>query len=301
MENPLYSVIIPTYNRAGVIGRCLKSVVDQTYNNWEAIVIDNFSEDNTEEIVKSIDDERIHYFKNHNYGVISVSRNFGLDRARGDWVCFLDSDDAWMPEKLESLLPYLDQYDLIYHGYKSNEKKRYPWQKNGTLFYTIKEPTAAYMLQRGDAIHPSSSAVRRSFIGKTRFSEEKELFAIEDYDFFLQLLDKSPRLLHLKKYLSFYDVSTGVSHNSEAHRKRSKVLYAKWKPKLTHEEYRNVLCKYMEMVAGDFYTNNPPKARHYYRMMAKSTVPEVRYQAKGYVIKSYLWQFLKPFQNNREQ
>ena len=295
MENVLFSIVIPTYNRAELLRRCLESVEAQTYKNWEAIVVDNFSEDNTEEVVKSFNDPRIIFVKNHNYGVIAVSRNKALDLAKGDWVAFLDSDDCWYPNKLEAMVPHLNDYDLIYHGYKSNEKKRYHWQKNGTLFYTIKEPTAAYMLQRGDAIHPSSSAVRRSFIGKTRFSEEKELFAIEDYDFFLQLLDKSPRLLHLKKYLSFYDVSTGVSHNSEAHRKRSKVLYAKWKPKLTHEEYRNVLCKYMEMVAGDFYTNNPPKARHYYRMMAKSTVPEVRHQAKGYVIKSYLWQILKTF------
>lgn len=253
-------------------------------------MIDNFSEDDTEEIVKGFCDERIHYFKNHNYGVISVSRNYGLDRARGKWVCFLDSDDAWMPEKLETLLPYLEQYDLIYHGYKSNEKKRYPWQKNGTLFYTIKEPTAAYMLQRGDAIHPSSSVVRRSFIGETRFSEEKALFAIEDYDFFLQLLDKSPRLLHLKKYLSFYDVSTGVSHNSEAHRRRSKVLYYKWQPMLTLEECRNVICIYIGMLAGDYYTTNPSRARHYYRMMAESTIPEIKRKAMGYVIKTYLWE-----------
>lgn len=293
MENPLFSVIIPTYNRAGVISRCLKSVINQTYSNWEAIVIDNFSDDNTEEIVQGFGDNRIHYYKNHNYGVISVSRNFGLDRAQGNWVCFLDSDDAWMPEKLEALLPYLEQFDLIYHGYKSNGKKRYPWQKNGSLFYTIKEATVAYMLQRGDAIHPSSSAVRRSFIGETRFSEEKALFAIEDYDFFLQLLDKGPRLLHLKKYLSFYDVSTGVSHNSEAHRRRSKVLYAKWKSKLTQEEYRNVLCIYMGMLAGDFYTTNPCKARHYYRVMAESTVPEIKSKAIGYVLKTYLWQILR--------
>lgn len=261
-------------------------------------MIDNYSEDNTEEIVKGFGDKRIHYFKNHNYGVISVSRNFGLDRAKGEWVCFLDSDDAWAPEKLSVLLPYLDKYDLIYHGYISNEIKRYPWQKNGTLFYTIKEATPAYMLQRGDAIHPSSSAVRRSFMGDTRLSEEKDLFAIEDYDFFLQLLEKSPRLLHLKKYLSFYDVSTGVSHNSEAHRKRSKVLYAKWQPKLTREEYRNVLCKYMEMIAGDFYTTEPAKARHYYRIMAKSTVPEIKRQAQGYILKTYLWDVIYSFRKH---
>ena len=67
MENPLFTVVIPTYNREKLIGRCLKSVIEQTYTNWEAIVIDNYSEDKTEEVVASFKDDRIRFYKNHNY------------------------------------------------------------------------------------------------------------------------------------------------------------------------------------------------------------------------------------------
>ena len=110
MVRPLFSIIIPTYNRANEIGRCLSSVVGQTYRHWEAIIIDNYSEDNTEDIVKGFNDDRIKYFKNYNYGIISVSRNFGLDRAKGDWICFLDSDDSWKLDKLEQLLRHTNIY-----------------------------------------------------------------------------------------------------------------------------------------------------------------------------------------------
>ena len=75
MNKPFFSIVIPTYNRATLIRRCLDSVIVQTYTNWEAIIVDNFSEDNTEEIVLSYKDDRIKFIKNHNYGVISVSRN----------------------------------------------------------------------------------------------------------------------------------------------------------------------------------------------------------------------------------
>ena len=132
MDKPLFSIVIPTYNRAKLLERCLKSVISQTYTNWEAIIVDNYSEDNTEEIVKSFADSRIRYIKNHNFGVIAISRNKAIDMAHGDWICFLDSDDIWYKEKLESLLPYINDYDIIYHGYKLNTSiKRFNQYTNG--------------------------------------------------------------------------------------------------------------------------------------------------------------------------
>ena len=107
MNNPLFSIVIPTYNRGNLIGRCIDSIIAQTYTNWEAIIVDNYSDDNTEEVVLSYKDDRIRFIKNHNYGVIAVSRNKALDMAKGDWICFLDSDDAWFPNKLQEIKNYL--------------------------------------------------------------------------------------------------------------------------------------------------------------------------------------------------
>lgn len=199
----LFSIVIPTYNRANLIKRCIESVINQTYQNWEAIIVDNYSEDNTEEIVSSFNDERIRFYKNHNYGVISVSRNFALDNSNGHWICFLDSDDSWASDKLEQILPYLNHFDIVYHGYVSNMSGMKLFGKSKRLFYTVKEPTVSYVLQRGDPFNPTCTAVLKSFIGDVRFSEDRALYAIEDYDFFLQLLMKNPRVKHLKKYLAF--------------------------------------------------------------------------------------------------
>lgn len=265
MVRPFFSIIIPTYNRANEICRCLSSVVGQTYKQWEAIVIDNYSEDNTEDIVKSFNDDRIKYFKNHNYGIISVSRNFGLDRAKGDWICFLDSDDSWKLDKLEQLLPYLDNYDLIYHGFIKNGGSKLPWSRDKILFYTVKESNISYVLQRSDPFATSCSAVSKSFLKSTRFSEEKELFAIEDYDFFLQLLKRSPRIKHLKKCLAYYDVTTGISHNEFVQLHRNRVLINKYKETLSKADCRNVLKLYMYMRGLVYLDKDKIKARKYFR------------------------------------
>lgn len=292
-EDLLFSIVIPTYNRSNLIGRCLQSIVNQTYKNWEAIVVDNFSEDDTEEVVSSFKDERIHYYKNHNYGVISVSRNYALDRAKGQWVCFLDSDDWWTSDKLEQLLPYITKFDLIYHGYKTDTDSSWGIKRTKLLFYTVNEPTVAYVLQRSDPFNPSCSAISMDFIGKTRFSEEENLFAIEDYDFFLQLLQKNPRIKHLKKYLTFYDTTTGVSHDQTKHLDRSRLIYAKYKSQLTTKEFRNVLKLYMLMRGVKYFDIDLKKSRYYLKIAATSDVSEVRFRAYKWIFMTYLFQLLK--------
>ncbi len=94
--NPLVSIIIPTYNRAHLIGETLQSVLDQTYQNWECIVVDDLSTDNTDEVLKSWTekDNRFKYFKRHREPKgAPTCRNIGLDKAEGEYVMFLDSDD----------------------------------------------------------------------------------------------------------------------------------------------------------------------------------------------------------------
>ncbi|MFZ8802021.1 MAG: glycosyltransferase family 2 protein [Candidatus Calescibacterium sp.] len=98
---PLVSCIIPTYNRAHIVGRAIRSVLNQTYKNIEVIVVDDGSQDNTQEVVLSIKDERIRYIRLHrNFGA-AFARNIGIANARGEFVAFLDSDDYFLPEKIE--------------------------------------------------------------------------------------------------------------------------------------------------------------------------------------------------------
>ena len=285
MNDVLFSIVIPTYNRADLIGRCLQSIVNQTYKNWEAIIVDNFSEDDTEEIVNSFNDTRIYYYKNHNYGVISVSRNFAIDRAKGKWICFLDSDDSWTSDKLEQLIPYVNKYDIIYHGFQTNSKRTVFGGYNKVMFYTIKESSVAYVLKRSDPINPSCAAVSISFLGNTRFNESEELFAIEDYDFFLQLLLKNPRIYHLKKYLTYYDTTTGVSHNSAKQLDRNRIIIAKYQPYLSKKDFREVLKYYMYLRGLNYLGNNKKKARKYFGIACYSKAWFVRKRAfVGYIL-----------------
>lgn len=271
MKDPKFSIIIPTYNRANLLKRCLESVKAQTFTDWEAIVVDNFSEDNTEQVVNDLNDNRIIYIKNHNYGVISVSRNKGLDIAQGEYVCFLDSDDCWLPQKLECLLPYIADYDLIYHNLKFNIPNPKPFQRRTMRFYDIKESTVAYVLQRGDPLSPSCSCISRATIGDTRFSEEKNLIAAEDYDFFLQIIHKNIRIKYLKKYLTLYDVS-GCSHDGNGP-KRDSLILEKWGIYLNEAEKKEANLQYFRRVADTKRSNGEYReARQYYYKLLGSKI-----------------------------
>ena len=101
MANDLVSVVVPTYNRAYCVGRAIESVRAQSHSNWELLLIDDGSTDNTEQLIASQygSDPRIRYIRQDNAGV-STARNTGIANARGDFIAFLDSDDAWKPWKL---------------------------------------------------------------------------------------------------------------------------------------------------------------------------------------------------------
>ena len=98
-----FSVIIPTYNMAGFLFYSIKSVLRQNYKNFEIIVIDNCSQDNTKKVVKNFRNKKIRIFQIKNNGVIGKSRNLGIKKARGNWVAFLDADDQWFKNRLTVL------------------------------------------------------------------------------------------------------------------------------------------------------------------------------------------------------
>jgi glycosyltransferase involved in cell wall biosynthesis len=108
IKNPTVSVIIPTYNRANLIEKAIGSVLNQTYQDFEIIVIDDGSTDNTREIIRSFKDKRVKYVKKYkkNKGS-SVARNIGIKIARGKYFALLDSDDEWLPEKLDKQIKIL--------------------------------------------------------------------------------------------------------------------------------------------------------------------------------------------------
>ncbi len=104
------SVVIPAYNRAHTITKTIQSALSQTYPVSEIIVVDDGSSDNTEQVVKAIDDDRIRYFRLDKNRGASGARNHGVAQARYEMIAFLDSDDTWRPDKLEKQIAYLDSH-----------------------------------------------------------------------------------------------------------------------------------------------------------------------------------------------
>jgi len=116
----LVSVIIPTYNRAGTILKSVKSVLEQTYQNIEIIIVDDGSSDNTEDIINKLNSKKIRYVKHSKNMGAGAARNTGIKAARGKYISFQDSDDEWLPEKLEKQIEVIAglpiEFGVVYCG-----------------------------------------------------------------------------------------------------------------------------------------------------------------------------------------
>jgi len=206
MHKPLVSIVIPSYNHGDYIGRALDSIISQTYDNWEVIIIDNQSTDNTDDIIASFNDKRIACIKINNYGVIAKSRNLGISEAKGEWIAFLDSDDWWFKDKITKCLHLAgDDYDIIYHKlliFTNNQKKK----KNKTLrSRQVKKPIYLDLLLNGNPLATSSVMVKKELIRSIGgMLENPNLAGSEDFNTWLRLSEKTDRYLFVNEVLGSY-------------------------------------------------------------------------------------------------
>lgn len=125
----LVSIIMPSYNTGKFIEETIESVLSQTYTDWELIIVDDCSTDNTDEVVAQyLSDTRIRYIKNEKNSGAAVSRNRALKEAKGKWIAFLDSDDLWLPEKLEKQIEFMKSngYAFSYTRYSEIDESSKP-------------------------------------------------------------------------------------------------------------------------------------------------------------------------------
>ena len=218
---PLISVVIPTYNRAHYLGRAIKSVIDQTYSNWEIIVVDNHSVDNTDTLVDSFREPRLKLLKIHNQGVIAASRNKGVNAAKGSYIAFLDSDDWWLPTKVSNSIEALENgADVVYHKMLVNNKNiNVNINKYGKKVLKTKElfsPVYEDLLFNGNLIANSSVVVRKSLLEDIGgISEDQDLITAEDYDLWLRISKKSEKFKFINKCLGWYQVGDNNTSNAE--------------------------------------------------------------------------------------
>jgi len=212
---PLVSIIIPTYNRASDLERALASVVAQTYDRWEVLVVDNHSTDGTDRVVGQFNNPQIAIYQRpkiyigstpHNDRVIAASRNVGLRHARGEYVALLDSDDWWAPRKLEQSVAALDAgADLVYHALSVVTKTRQRLVRRRTRTRDLKSPIFEDLLVNGNAIDNSSVMVRRGLLEQIGgFSEDPSLISVEDYDAWLRIARMTERFVRIRRTLGYY-------------------------------------------------------------------------------------------------
>jgi glycosyltransferase involved in cell wall biosynthesis len=209
---PLVSVVIPTYNHARFIGRALQSVLNQTYTNWEAIVIDNHSTDNTDEVLANFTDPRISNIKIHNNGVIAASRNAGIRVAKGEWVAFLDSDDWWTADKLQVCFESINNgnVDLVYHDLEIVRDTPAMFKRKKTKSRQVKKPVLKDLLLKGNTIATSSVVVRKRLLEQIGgMDEDVQMIAAEDYNAWLRIARITDNFIYTSRCLGFYFFHVG--------------------------------------------------------------------------------------------
>ena len=186
--NQRVSITIPTYNRAHLLGRAIQSVLDQTYQDFEIIVVDDGSTDRAEEVVKSFDDERVRYIRHEVNKGCAAARNTGIKAARCEYIAFQDSDDEWLPDKLEKQMKVFEKVSpkvgVVYTGFWriKNDKKTYipsskVSQKEGDIHKT---------LLKGNFVSPPAVVVKRECFKRAGMFDE-ELSPLEDWELWIRI------------------------------------------------------------------------------------------------------------------
>jgi glycosyltransferase involved in cell wall biosynthesis len=200
-ETPFFSIIIPTYNRADKLDIPIKSILNQQFKNWELIIIDDGSTDETNALIQTYSSHNIHYFYQQHQGR-STARNLGISKARGNYICFQDSDDEYLPNHLQTLYEAIlknDTYKVFRTGMLIYE--------NGKL--SKKSSTNAI---KGRNTYPfeyfTTAAFHRNLLNNKSFPVK--YFVNEDSYFFLKIGELEPIYI-LNTWTAIYHYNPGNS------------------------------------------------------------------------------------------
>jgi glycosyltransferase involved in cell wall biosynthesis len=248
-SSPMVSIIIPTFNQAEFLQKALQSVINQTFHDWEAVVIDNHSEDNTKEIVESMNDSRISYLLFSNHGIIAASRNWGINHANGNFIAFLDSDDLWYPSKLSTCLEYFRQgADAVCHGAWIRkdgvlDKKFIPAQPSYNLYETL-------LFKGNSTIWTSTVMINRQCLKKFGvFSEHPAMVMAEDYDLWLRMAKNHVRWIIIPEILGEYTVhSKNASKNIKKQMMAEDFVLMNNVKKSSHSLYNRLIIRKSRMM-----------------------------------------------------
>jgi glycosyltransferase involved in cell wall biosynthesis len=205
--NQLVSVIIPTYNRADLIGRAIASVIAQIHQNLEIIVVDDASTENIDQAIAHIDDPRLQYIRHPTNLGGSAARNTGIKAAQGEFVAFLDSDDTWLPDKLQLQLAEISKVNIsdnlvCYSQFQSSPKVFYAPSVFPTRGKQPQETVADYLWASQGEMLTSSLLMHRSLAQRTLF--QPGLIKHQDLDFVIRLEQQGAVFVFVPQVLTIW-------------------------------------------------------------------------------------------------
>ena len=224
MKKELISIIVPVYNAEKFIDDTIKSVLDQTYQNFELLLIDDCSTDNSVKLIKKYKDKRIKLFKNKINSKAAISRNKGIEKALGRYICFIDADDLWDKEKLEKQISFMKENncEFSYTGYQFADSKGIP---NGKKVYVPNK------INYKQALKNTTIWTSTVMFDMNRLSKEDIYMpniASEDTATWWKVLSKIDYAYGLNEILSYYRRTNGtLSSNKKEAIKRIWNLYRK--------------------------------------------------------------------------
>lgn len=226
----LVSVIIPTFNRAKTIRQIVLSVLEQTYSNIEVIVVDDGSTDNTVEVLKSIRDTRLRCLVNERNSGACYSRNLGIDNSNGSIIAFEDSDDFWLPHKLQKNLDELDanNADAVFSSYILNEQIVHP---NVNLNESEDKVKTIFL---NTCIGTPTLVVKKEIMEKERFDEKLPRF--QDYDLSIRLVSKYNVYFIPDVLVKVYASKDGITKNSKAAVDALNIIYEKYSEMIDNDD-----------------------------------------------------------------
>lgn len=276
-SEPVVSVVIPTYNRLSFLKDAIASVMAQTYNNWELVIVDDGSTDGTKENLQYCDDKRIKVFCVAHCGNIAALRNAGVAASTGEWVAFLDSDDVWLPEKLVKQLAILEHSKGLwcYSGFEMMNEAGANIAPRSFRFSALNGwITKALLINTTSVLISSLLLQRQLFDTIGGFDENPALILREDYELALRLSMKS-KAIALPLQLVRVREHTGRSTNAvtDGH-KRTAFMYGYFAGSCSNKQ----LCK----------TAKSRQAYHLTEMAVKDTVKKKPLQALRQIGNAFL-------------
>lgn len=231
---PLVSVVIPVFNAERYIRETINSVLRQTYNHFEIIIVDDSSTDGTQAVVKEIAalNKTIKYFKIEHSGQPAVPRNYGIKKAAGEYIAFLDSDDIWTKNKLKDQVKFLQKYPNLIFVYSmsvtfGDVNIFSPYYEVLPLLHKA-ATTKDELISKGNPVTCSTVLVKKSILNLVGgYDEDPGLKAVEDYDLWLRLSGLGP-IGFIPKIHAYYRIhKTQSSGDWEVKQKRLDYLSSK--------------------------------------------------------------------------